>query len=38
MRKILTGTPVSEAADPASLANPEVLGYYVPEASQGEWP
>jgi acetoacetyl-CoA synthetase len=30
VRKILTGTPVSEAADPDSLANPEVLGYYVP--------
>ncbi len=30
VRKILTGTPVSEAADPASLANPEVLGSYVP--------
>ncbi len=30
VRKILTGTPVSEAADPDSLANPEVLAYYVP--------
>jgi acetoacetyl-CoA synthetase len=30
VRKILTGTPVSAAADPASLANPEVLGYFVP--------
>ena len=30
VRKILTGTPVSEAADPASLANPEVLAYYAP--------
>jgi acetoacetyl-CoA synthetase len=30
VRKILTGTPLSEAADPDSLANPEVLGYYVP--------
>jgi len=30
VRKILTGTPVSEAADRDSLANPEVLAYYVP--------
>jgi acetoacetyl-CoA synthetase len=30
VRKILTGTPVSEAADPDSLANPEVLGFFVP--------
>jgi acetoacetyl-CoA synthetase len=30
VRKILTGTPVSEAADPDSLANPEVLAYFVP--------
>jgi acetoacetyl-CoA synthetase len=30
VRKILTGTPLSEAADPDSLANPEVLGYYLP--------
>ena len=29
MRKILTGTPVEAAADPDSLANPEVLAYYV---------
>jgi acetoacetyl-CoA synthetase len=29
VRKILTGTQVSEAADPESLANPEVLGYFV---------
>ncbi len=29
VRKILTGTPVSAAADPDSLANPEVLGYFV---------
>jgi len=33
VRKILTGTPVSEAADPDSLANPEVLAYYLPGAS-----
>jgi acetoacetyl-CoA synthetase len=32
VRKILTGTPVSQAADPASLANPEVLTYYEPGA------
>jgi len=30
VRKILAGTPVSEAADPASLANAEVLSYYAP--------
>jgi acetoacetyl-CoA synthetase len=30
VRKILGGTPVNEAADPASLANPDVLGYFVP--------
>ncbi len=30
VRKILTGTPVDEAADRDSLANPEVLAYYVP--------
>ena len=30
VRKILTGTPLSEAADPDSLANPDVLSYYVP--------
>jgi acetoacetyl-CoA synthetase len=32
VRKILTGTRVGEAADPDSLANPEVLAYYVPAA------
>jgi acetoacetyl-CoA synthetase len=30
VRKILTGTPLTEAADPDSLANPEVLAHYVP--------
>jgi acetoacetyl-CoA synthetase len=30
VRKILTGTPVSEAADRDSLANPEVLAFYAP--------
>jgi acetoacetyl-CoA synthetase len=29
VRKILTGTPVEQAADPASLANPDVLAYFV---------
>jgi acetoacetyl-CoA synthetase len=29
VRKMLTGTPLSEAADPDSLANPDVLAYYV---------
>jgi acetoacetyl-CoA synthetase len=30
VRKILLGTPVEQAADPNALANPEVLGAYVP--------
>jgi acetoacetyl-CoA synthetase len=30
VRKMLTGTPVSEAADRDSLANPDVLAYFVP--------
>jgi acetoacetyl-CoA synthetase len=30
VRKILQGTPVSEAADPSALANPEVLSSYAP--------
>jgi acetoacetyl-CoA synthetase len=30
VRKILTGTPVTQAADPDSLANPDVLAYYAP--------
>ena len=30
VRKILTGTPVAQAADPSSLANPEVLAYFAP--------
>jgi acetoacetyl-CoA synthetase len=33
VRKILAGTPLSEAADPDSLANPEVLSYYVPDGA-----
>jgi acetoacetyl-CoA synthetase len=33
VRKILTGTPVGEAADRDSLANPDVLAYYLPGAS-----
>lgn len=32
VRKILIGTPVGEAADRDSLANPEVLAYYAPGA------
>jgi acetoacetyl-CoA synthetase len=32
VRKILQGTPVTAAADPDALANPEVLGYFVPGA------
>jgi acetoacetyl-CoA synthetase len=31
VRKILLGTPVSDAADPSALANPEVLRFYVPK-------
>ncbi|MGH3272838.1 MAG: acetoacetate--CoA ligase, partial [Streptosporangiaceae bacterium] len=31
VRRILLGTPVAEAADPDSMANPEVLRYFVPE-------
>jgi acetoacetyl-CoA synthetase len=31
VRKILLGTPVAEAADPDALANPEVLGLFVPK-------
>jgi acetoacetyl-CoA synthetase len=34
VRKILTGTPVGEAADPDSLANPEVLAYFAPGGHQ----
>ncbi len=30
VRKILLGTPVAEAADPAALANPEVLAHFAP--------
>jgi acetoacetyl-CoA synthetase len=30
VRKILLGTPVSEAADPDALANPDVLPYFAP--------
>jgi acetoacetyl-CoA synthetase len=30
VRRILTGTPVSEAADRDSLANPDVLAYFAP--------
>ncbi|HXP20555.1 MAG TPA: acetoacetate--CoA ligase [Streptosporangiaceae bacterium] len=32
VRKILTGTPVSQAADRDSLANPDVLAYFAPGA------
>jgi acetoacetyl-CoA synthetase len=31
VRKILQGSPVEKAANPDSLANPEVLRYYLPE-------
>jgi acetoacetyl-CoA synthetase len=30
VRRILLGTPVADAADPAALANPEVLAYFAP--------
>ena len=36
VRKILTGTPVSEAADRDSLANPEVLAYFAPGVHEGD--
>ncbi len=38
VRKILTGTPVREAADPDSLANPDVLAYFVPGSLEGDEP
>jgi acetoacetyl-CoA synthetase len=31
VRKILLGTPLAQAADPDSLANPEVLAHFVPQ-------
>jgi acetoacetyl-CoA synthetase len=31
VRRILLGTPVSEAADPDALANPEVLKFFAPD-------
>ncbi|MCC5579806.1 acetoacetate--CoA ligase [Microtetraspora sp. AC03309] len=31
VRKILLGTPVEKAANPDAMANPEVLGHFVPE-------
>jgi acetoacetyl-CoA synthetase len=30
VRKILLGTPVTDAADPDALANPEALGFFAP--------
>ncbi len=38
VRRILQGTPVAQAADPASLANPEVLDYFRPAAADQERP
>lgn len=35
VRKILLGTPVAEAADPAALANPDVLCYFYAAGSAG---
>ncbi len=32
VRKILLGTPVEQAANPDSMANPEVLRHFVPES------
>jgi len=32
VRRILLGTPVTEAADPDALANPEVLALFAPQA------
>jgi acetoacetyl-CoA synthetase len=34
VRKILLGTPVADAADLDALANPEVLGLFVPAARE----
>jgi acetoacetyl-CoA synthetase len=33
VRKILLGTPLADAADPDALANPEVLGCFVPDGA-----
>jgi acetoacetyl-CoA synthetase len=39
VRKILRGAPISEAADPDSLANPDVLAYFAPAGgSRGSSP
>ncbi len=35
VRKILQGTPVSAAADPDALANPEVLAHFAPQGGSG---
>ncbi len=35
VRRIVTGTPVEQAADPDSLANPEVLAYFAPGRRPG---
>jgi acetoacetyl-CoA synthetase len=34
VRKILTGTPAANAADPDALANPEVLAYFSPDGQR----
>jgi acetoacetyl-CoA synthetase len=31
VRKILLGTPLAQAADPDSLANPETLKFFAPQ-------
>jgi acetoacetyl-CoA synthetase len=36
VRKILTGTPVGQAADRDSLANPDVLAYFAPGRPEGD--
>jgi acetoacetyl-CoA synthetase len=38
VRKILTGTPISKAADRDSLANPDVLAYFEPAGAEGDKP
>jgi len=38
VRKILTGTPISEAADRDSLANPDLLAYFRPGSREGDKP
>jgi len=38
VRKILTGTPISQAADRDALANPDVLAYFAPGGPERDKP